>query len=509
VGWAAALTGLYAWLKMTQAWFARAVWARLLPDGGLPSLTAGAWFRRTGALLMLASVSLPAQVVAAGLVLPFAWVHAFFHHGVTLAYTHDLGPRPLRRLTRLSARLAHHEPLAHHFSLLLLLALGLLVWGAVFAAGLVLPFLLKILTGLESEFTRNPLAAAFDSLYLSVTVSVAWMIVSPYVRVVYGLRTFQVRSRRTGEDLLARLEAARSRAAAVAAAGLLLLIVPSVAGATAPGADPSPPVRSSVDAPGVPPSQGRDLAGAIRATLSAREYQWRLPPMPPVDAAAGESGLVTAFKNAVKTVRDAVREIDRMVSEAGGALRRLLGGGAPGGSSSDAGAAGGFQASALRGVLYLLGGGGLAVLLVGGWWKWRNRHRPPVPAAVAGPPGATVSLADEATLASALPEDEWLRMAQVQRDGGDLRLAVRAVFLATLASLGEQRLIDIARSKSNRDYFVEVRLRAAARREVPEIFGRSVGVFERAWYGLHEVAPHWVQELLDNHQRLTSRDPIA
>jgi hypothetical protein len=90
-----------------------------------------------------------------------------------------------------------------------------------------------------------------------------------------------------------------------------------------------------------------------------------------------------------------------------------------------------------------------------------------------------------------------------------LRLAVRAVFLATLAALGERRLIDIARSKSNRDYAVELRLRTAARREVPEVFGRSVNVFERAWYGLHEVAPEWVQELLENHQRLTSRVPSA
>jgi hypothetical protein len=140
--------------------------------------------------------------------------------------------------------------------------------------------------------------------------------------------------------------------------------------------------------------------------------------------------------------------------------------------------------------------------LVVAWLRWRRR--PPAVAATGVPASSAVDLTDEATLASALPEDEWLKLARVQYDGGDLRLAVRAVFLATLAALGERRLIDIARSKSNHDYALELRLRTAGRQEVPVVFTRSIGVFERAWYGLHDVAPEWVQELLDNHQRLVS-----
>ena len=38
--------------------------------------------------------------------------------------------------------------------------LASLAWGAVFALGLLLPYLLKILTGMESELTRNALAVA-------------------------------------------------------------------------------------------------------------------------------------------------------------------------------------------------------------------------------------------------------------------------------------------------------------------------------------------------------------
>lgn len=506
-GWSAALAGLYAWLKITQAFFARAVWARLLPEGGLPALTAGGWFRCTGALLAHAAVSLPAQFAAANLIFPFAWVYGFFHHSVALAYTQDLGPRPLARLTRLSARLCHHEPMAHHFSLLLLVVLGSLLWAAVFAAGLLGPYLFKILTGTESEFTRNPLAAALNSLYLSITVSVAWMIVSPYFRVAYVLRTFHVFSRRTGDDLLGRLQAAQRRAAAVAAILLVALALapPPLAArdsAAAPAEGPASAVRPATD------PESRRFAEAIRATLAGRDYQWRLPRTAATAAAPGEHGLLASLKRAMNSVRGVLRDVDRLLTEAGGALRRLLGGSAP--PASPSGASGDFSASALRGLLGLLAAIGAGVLIFSAYHLHRRRRRPPLPAAVvAGPRAAPMSLADEETLASALPEDEWLRLARAQWEGGDLRLAVRAVFLATLAALGEQRLIDIARSKSNRDYAVELRVRAAARREVQEIFGRSVGVFERAWYGLHDVAPNWVQELLDNHERLKSRVPVA
>jgi hypothetical protein len=431
-------------------------------------------------------------------VLPFAWVFACFHHATALAYTHDLGPRPLRTLVRTSGRLSLHEPLAHHMSLLLLGVLSLLVWVSVYFLGLLLPYLLKMLTGVESEFTRNPLAAAFNSLYLSVSVAVAWMIMTPYFRVVYVVRTFHVLSRRTGDDLLGRLHAARHRSVAAASAVLLVgLLAPSgwgdgpVAGAEVPVAEV--PVAEAAAEAGA-------LAEAIRVTLTSREYQWRMPRTEGAGARDRENGLWARVKEAFRTVKEVLRDLDRMLGDAGRALRRLFGGGGPE-SAVGSGAGSALTGDALRGLLYLAGAGVLVGLVVA-WLRWRRR--PPAVAAAGVPASSAVDLADETTLASALPEDEWLKLARVQYDGGDLRLAVRAVFLATLAALGERRLIDIARSKSNRDYALELRLRTAGRQEVPVVFARSIGVFERAWYGLHDVAPEWVQELLDNHQRLVS-----
>ena len=110
----------------------------------------------------------------------------------------------------------------------------------------------------------------------------------------------------------------------------------------------------------------------------------------------------------------------------------------------------------------------------GGRWLLARGRRPPAPGP-AGAPAPRIDLASEETLASQLPEDEWMRLAREQLEAGDSRLAVRALFLAILSSLGEQRLIDIDRAKSNLDYRNEVRApRAGAAR-----CGRSVQLERR------------------------------
>ena len=94
-------------------------------------------------------------------------------------------------------------------------------------------------------------------------------------------------------------------------------------------------------------------------------------------------------------------------------------------------------------------------------------------------------LTDETVLASELPEDEWLRLAQELLGRGERRLALRAYYLSTLSALGTRGLLAVARHKSNRDYLLELRRRARDRVAVPEAFARNVGRFERVWYGAH------------------------
>ena len=76
--------------------------------------------------------------------------------------------------------------------------------------------------------------------------------------------------------------------------------------------------------------------------------------------------------------------------------------------------------------------------------------------------------------------------------------------LASLAYLGERRLIAISRTKSNGDYVRELGFRARERNELRACFGDNVRSFDRAWYGWHEVTREVLEHFRGNHQRISS-----
>jgi len=76
---------------------------------------------------------------------------------------------------------------------------------------------------------------------------------------------------------------------------------------------------------------------------------------------------------------------------------------------------------------------------------------------------------------------------------------IRALFLATLAHLGERGLLKIARFKSNRDYRAELLLRARGLADLRRAFDENTTLFERVWYGLHRPASGSVEGYLKNH----------
>jgi hypothetical protein len=121
---------------------------------------------------------------------------------------------------------------------------------------------------------------------------------------------------------------------------------------------------------------------------------------------------------------------------------------------------------------------------------------------LAEPVAARPDLTDENVAADQLPEDGWLNMAREMMEQGNLLLALRALYLASLAHLAAREMITIAIFKSNREYESELRRRARALPEVQNAFSQNVAAFDRAWYGLHEVTRDALQEFETNLGRI-------
>src|SRR6266545_7514166 len=152
-------------------------------------------------------------------------------------------------------------------------------------------------------------------------------------------------------------------------------------------------------------------------------------------------------------------------------------------------------------LLYALLGAATLSLVFLAWWH-KKRKRIPQTALVAQPVAAVPDLEDENTDASQLPEEGWYKLAREFMARGDLRMALRALYLASLSHLASSQLITISRSKSNREYLNELRRRALSDPLLFDALAENFALFERAWYGMHEVTEEHLNRFTTNQQRI-------
>jgi hypothetical protein len=445
---ALALALLLVWMNCWRAVFAGRLDRQL---AGRPELR---WTRRRLWRLVanqafLSGTKPLAMALCMGLILPLPWMAAFYRTAGALADREDL---ELPELTAKARQMAGLEPRQNWGILLLLAVLYLILLLNVLILLAVLPQLVRILTGYESVFSRGEMYYVGSSLFWLAGMLLSWMVFDPFTQAVYGLRSFHLESRRTGEDLRAALRR-------VASAALLVL---SVFVGQAGGLQR--PLR--------PP----DLDQSIRRTLQAPEYDWRLTP-PSAKRASNVPWLVSATDRLAEAVQRGLRSVGDAIERFVKWLREKL-------SSPSTTGTGAPPGAALHWSVYAAIA---ALLALAGLIAWRLRRAKPKPARTVAAAGTAVSLQDESLLADRLPEEEWIALAEDCARAADYRAALRALYLANLAWLGGRQWIAIHPGKTNREYEVEMRRRAREFPEARALFSVNIVSFERAWYGRHSV----------------------
>jgi hypothetical protein len=439
---AAILTALFLWMSWANIRFAQSLHAQLAAaneDSGHGIWSAAA-FQGTKLIIV------PLSVLA---LFPFAWSVAFYGNLSVLASC----PHPLRQ----SARMAGIWQRQNWFALGLAALFALVVFLNVAILLFVLPSLARIFSGYENEFTRNP-AAMLNSTFTVTALGVTWFVIDPLVQAMYVVRCFKGESVGSGADLRAALRRFT--------VGLALAFI----------------TASAVHARPINPS---DLDAKIRQTLRNPDYSWQNP-----EAPAGDS------PRWVEDISKLVRRVGHWfrvgIDWLGAKLREMLNsqhetlepGKAPPRTSLRWGI---YAALVVIAILALLI---LRKALVA------RKASPAASSVRTGP----VDLKGD-VLASELPEEEWMRLAREALDRGDLRLALRAAYLANLALLGSAGLVAISRFKSNRDYEREVRLRSRSA-EITSLLKTNREVFESAWYGDEAKSRADVEEMQRNLTRM-------
>ena len=484
VGSALGLGLLYIWMRLWQSQFCCRLRDRLALCKPRP-VTVRQIFRQIYLHTVYSSWGLILVPLSALMTLPFCWVFAYFNNLCVV----DLSSGTVKQAAAKARALAMPWPKQNHLVVSILALFGFFVFLNLITVLSQLPHLLKMLAGVESAFSQSYFWMA-NSTFFGIVIGLAYLAVDPLVKAVYVLRFHSAESIATGADLLAEVRQLppRRRVAAgavrIAVVGVLLLCASFSHGQTVSPRNP-------------PAIQPTELDSAVDRVMKRAEFTWRMP-REFVPAEEGNLGFFARFMESVSDwLRKGVEAVGDLLERFARWLRKWSRHTPDKDQSS-----GGFNPEIIKGFavfLLILLAGVLAVFLIK---VLRARRAHPEIATEAVPVSAVVDLEDENLIATLLEEDEWIALARELAAAGELRKALRAWFFAGMAFLARIDLLVVLQSKSNLDYRRELDRRARRSPAVVPLFGESVVLFERAWYGLHTATAEDLQQMESNLERM-------
>lgn len=480
IGESLTFTALYGWMKCWQAVSAAHLRAALLRQPP-PQWTPARVARLAGAQVLLQPVGLVLRFTAIALLLPYVWTATFFQNVSVLG---DGSHTTLHELCTDAWTEAKRWPKQAHAIAAYLTVFGFFVYINFASLVASVPVLLKSFFGVETVFSHYS-GGMLNPTFLVAMYALTYLFLDPIRKAVVALRCFHGRSMLTGEDLVLEMKAVR-RTSPAGAAALVVVLLLSI----------SPPMPAAMTESAPARVDSSELNRAIDDVLERREFTWRA-------AREKETAKTPDQMNFLeKWLRDLKKFKERIVWQMGRMLGKLLHQMRDWffGDSGDSSKRGDFLSwlGSVRAIFWIVAIAAACVLAVLIARRWRMPTSEPAVAE----PIATPDLREESVTADQLPEDGWLQLARELLDRGELRLALRAFYLAGLAHLGSRELIRLAKHKSNRDYDRELRRRARTQDELIVAFDRNLDAFERAWYGDHPVTTEGLGEFSANLERI-------
>jgi hypothetical protein len=413
------------------------------------------------------------------MVIPFGYCYAFYQN----VSAHDEAQgRTVRSTCKWAWRQAGLWPRQNHLLIGIYWLFGLVIFINVAIAVIFIPQLVKTLFGVDSAFTLSGMYMILNTTFWIVVLGITYLLLDPLIKATYVLRCYYGSALQSGGDLgteLSRMMANRKKLVA----GFLLVSLcftpfTSFAGQRVP----------------VSPT---DLDRSIEETMSRREFAWRMPreaikPDEHKDKGPFEAAGDWLFEMLGKGIKKIRNWITKLLEWLEGMLPK---------PDKQTEQSNGNWITPVRVVLTIL-----LILLVAilacifvRIWRRRRSRAVEIVSAVAVP---TPDLTDESVKADDLSTNRWLAVAGELAEKGEFRLAMRALYLATLAHLADCQMITIEVYKSNREYERELNRRAHGHKELLAVFSTSLNFFERAWYGMYRIARPDFDAFAASHQRM-------
>jgi len=368
--------------------------------------------------------------------------------------------------------------------------LGMVTAFNIGMAVLLVPWLLKTLFDVETLFSMSS-AHIMNSPFSAVVCSLSYLCLDPLMKASYCLRCFYGESLQTGEDLKVGLRSfARPGGIVTLFLAIFLALGPFQNALAEPSDAVIPHHDTSVSA--------QQLDSAIESIINYPEYAWRMPREKPPEVASRHGALYNFLDSVVKTLTNGWNYVKQWLTKVWNFIKDILSRIRPSLPRLEKPEASWTSFSRLFIIIPLVCI--MAVMAFLAWRAWKDRRPRTITPDVTAKP--TPDITREDLDATELPEDGWLNLARELMEKGELRLALRALYLATLASLAHHELITIAKYKSDREYEKELRRRSHTQPHLAGVFAENRVLFESAWYGLHEVTPGVMERFSRNQEKI-------
>lgn len=460
------LTACFAWKNLFQSLFCRRIMNILngKEDGHI------GFFRLVRIFVfqnIVQPLGLIVQVLSLIFCITLGWTTAFFN---TFTVVSALDEDGWADMFGSNWRLTLLNPRQNHVLLAFLSFLGLIVMINIGISLVVLPMMAKTFLGIDTVFSNASdsllmLKGIFNLTFWSIVLTCTWLIVDPLLKTVYTLRVFYGESESRGYDIRARLVKLAVKMKNAKALWMMFVLFQVFA----------------FQALGAEAISSDKLGNSIDETLKEREYKWQMPrkEKEAEDDSSDRSFIGDMIDKAGGWIADKFDDIRSWFDKYFSRKEK----------DADNGESGKrfflWDWDSLFPFLLVLLLLGISFVLI---VLWRRRRK----AGLILPASAyelksVPDIADDSTNADDLEKSAWLEMAGRLFEEGNFRLAVRAVFFAELCLLADERLLTLARFKTNREYLNELKRRAHSSKSIIDEFDSSRRIYERAWFGDYET----------------------
>ena len=475
---------LFVWMKSWHAVFGLQIRLKLSGTTWRP-LPVQRYLSIVASQTLIHSTALFVLPLAALMMVPFGWCYAFYQNAAMQAYSDSLNFRDMSKKAWQQAKL---WPMQNHLLLVVFFCFGLVVLFNVSITILILPYLLKKFAGVETVFTLSGMHA-LNTTFLISAIAISYLCLDPLIKIAYALRCFYGEALTTGADLKTELNIFRGKRKALALALAVTLLFPVF---KLQGSEPLELLPA--EASGI---SSKALDHAIDEVLERREFVWRMPKeKPPVENSKESGPLISVLRWILEKVEKAFTMVSGWIEKLDDWLDKMW----PDKKTSETSADRDWR-PVIRVLLIALSVVLVAILLIYIIKLWRRRLASQNESQ-SETETETPDLRDDGIKADELPANRWLDLAKELMAKGDYRLAMRALYLATLSYLAEKEWVTIEIYKSNRDYDRELQRRLSDQKDLISAFSETVAVIDRVWYGMRKVSQSDVESYFSQQERI-------